>query len=169
MWIFKRTPPPPPPIYRRQPIATAALAVTLFATLIIGPTQYIARGMDAKIEKNAENIEDIQRVKATNENVKAALDELKEQRKEQADANKEQNTSIQTNQQAIQEILIRQEISAPKNITIKAKTVTEENRVVGKKAVPPDFFVKFHEMAPALQEKYLRYLRHKGYDTEGLE
>jgi len=175
--MFRQPPPPPPPFYKARPVATAGLVFTLFVTLIVGPTQYIARGMDAKIEKNSTNIESIQKEKATNETVKDTLMELKEQRKEQASANKEQNRSIQTNQIAIEKILIRQEIiKAPSGFGIKAEgksdsPKTERNVMVEakpKKILTPEQFEKYMTMAPELQEKYKRYLRHKGYDTEGL-
>ena len=178
MSIFNRfsPPPPPPPFYRRQPVATAALIVTLFATLIIGPSKYIAQGMDAKIEKNSTNIESIQKEKATNENVKDALIELKEQRKESAIANKEQNKSIQTNQQAIQGILIRQKIiKAPSGFNIKTepvikkKVITEENIVVKSKvALTPEQFEKYLSMAPDVRAKYKTYLKEIGKNVSML-
>ena len=166
---FQKPPPPPPPFYRRQPIATAGLVLTLFATLIIGPTQYIARGMDAKIDNNSKRIVDIQKEKATNENVKGALIELKEQRKEQSAANKEQNKSIQTNQIAIEKILIRQEvIKAPGGFAITGGKSDQPFEEKPKRILTPEQFERYMSMSPELQEKYKRYLRHKGYDTEGL-
>lgn len=172
--MFQKPPPPPPPFYRRQPVATAALVVTLFSVLIIGPTQYIASGMDKKIDANAKRIVDIEKEKATNENVKGAIIELKEQRKEQAEANKEQNKSIQTNQIAIEKILIRQEvISAPSGFGIKEKADTasvKKNTIteVKKRILTPEQFERYMTMTPEIQEKYKLYLEKKGYDTEGL-
>ena len=182
MSIFNRwrPPPPPPPFYRRQPVATVALVVTLFATLIIGPTKYIAQGMEAKIKTNTTDIKEVQKEKATNENVKDALMELKEQRKEQAVANKEQNESIQINQKAIQEILIRQElIKAPKGFGIKTekkiksvtkKVVTERDIVTKKQKVTltPEQFEKYISMTPEIRAKYKQYLEHTGKDVSGL-
>ena len=163
MSIFNRfqKPPPPPPFYRRQPVATASLVVVLFATLIIGPTQYIARGMDAKIDNNSKRIVDIQKEKATNENVKGAITELKEQRKEQAEANKEQNKSIQTNQIAIEKILIRQEvIKAPSGFGIKAETQpSTKKRVMLKKMkkLTPSEYIEYKKMSLEDKESYKKY------------
>ena len=172
---FQKPPPPPPPFYRRQPVASAALVLTLFSMLIIGPTQYIARGMDAKIDNNSKRIVDIQKEKATNENVKGAITELKEQRKEQAEANKEQNKSIQTNQIAIEKILIRQEvIKAPGGFQIKdSSKSTEEKHTMRevKKVKPtltPEQFEKYMTMAPDIRIKYKKYLESTGKDVSGL-
>jgi hypothetical protein len=175
--IFRQPPPPPPPFYKTRPVATAGLIFTLFATLVIGPTQYIARGMDAKIEKNATNIESIQKEKATNETVKDTLLELKEQRKEQAVANKEQNRSIQTNQIAIEKILIRQEIiKAPSGFGIKTEgkadsPKTERNVLVKAKpkaVLTPEQFERYLSMAPDIRVKYKNYLEQTGKDVSGL-
>ncbi len=176
MSIFNRfrQPPPPPPFYKARPVATAGLIFTLFATLVIGPTQYIARGMDKKIEKNSTNIESIQKEKATNENVKGALVELKEQRKEQAVANKEQNRSIQTNQIAIEKILIRQEIiKAPSGFAIKTEGKADSPKTIKvvkkpKAVLTPIEFQNYMDMPAARRIQYRKYLERAGKDVSNL-
>jgi len=187
---WRQPPPPPPPFYRRQPIATIGIILTIVGMFILGPVGYLWNGMAEELKNVRSKIETVEKDKVDNENLKETLNELKEQRKDQAAADKDQNKSIQTNQMAIERILIRQELAPPKNISIGGKA--EDTRtikpvakkkltvrrtpkkmskaVVGKKALPPDFFVKLDQIKdPEVKARYLRYLRHKGYDTEGLE
>jgi len=65
MSIFNRwrTPPPPPPIYRRQPLATAALVFTIVGTLILGPVGYLWNGM----------AEELKSVKVENKETRGAI------------------------------------------------------------------------------------------------
>jgi len=191
MSIFNRfrrepPPPPPPPIYKRQPIATAAVILTMVAMFVLGPIGYLWNGMAEEMKVVKAKIEEVQKEKATNEDVKAALEELKAQRKEQAAADKEQNNKLQTNQLAIKEILTRQEmLTAPKGFELRDRPkdagVTDTPRstkpketkmatlkVPEKKTIPPEQFEKYLEMKPENQERYRKYLERRGYDTDGL-
>jgi len=57
MSIFDRfrPPPPPPPIYKRQPIATIAVILTLISMFVLGPVGYIVKSIGEEMEKKANN------------------------------------------------------------------------------------------------------------------
>ena len=182
MSIFNRwkQPQPPPPIYKRQPAATAAVILTLVGMFVLGPVGYLWNGMAEEMKAVKAKVEEVQKEKATNEDVKAALEELKAQRKDQAVADKEQNDKLQTNQLAIKEILTRQEmITAPGGFKFRKKETPKDSPKIEaskdvffmkKKPIPPDYFVKIQAIEnPEARANYLKYLKHKGYDIEGLE
>lgn len=152
-------PPPPPPFYKARPVATAALIFTLFATLIIGPTKYIASGMEKKIDTNTEDIKEVQKEKATVEDVKESLTEMKETRK-----------AVQSNQIAIERILLRQELSEPKGFKIKTEEVSKTIKVVKKpKAVlTPVEFQNYMDMPQARRIQYRKYLERSGKNVSDL-
>ena len=150
---------------------------------VLGPIGIIYTSMSEELKTVRTKVGELQKEKATNEDVKAALEELKAQRKEQAVADKEQNDKLQTNQVAIERILIRQELVPPGGFklrddpgikeTPKRNTKTEESkisrlRVTKKPILSPDQFEKYLEMKPENQERYKKYLDRRGYDTDGL-
>ena len=53
--IFKKTPPPPEPIYKRQPIATAAVILTIIGMFVLGPIGALWNGMAEELKKKADN------------------------------------------------------------------------------------------------------------------
>ena len=173
---FRSEPPPPPPIYKRQPIATAAVILTLVGMFVLGPVGYLWNGMAEELKAVKAEVKELEKDKATNENVKEALNELKEQRKETQGSIKEQNNAIQKNQVAIERILIRQELLPPGGFKLKGKSDgpppgPEKPKMVTrteKRTLTPEEFSKYMEMKPEHQERYKKYLESRGYDTNGL-
>ena len=175
---FRSEPPPPPPIYKRQPIATAAVILTLVGMFVLGPVGYLWNGMAEELKAVKAEVKELEKDKATNENVKEALNELKEQRKETQGSIKEQNNAIQKNQVAIERILIRQELLPPGGFKLKGKsdgppaesTKEKVNRIVKqeKPVLTPEQFERYMEMKPEIQAKYKKYLESRGYDINGL-
>ena len=58
-WFRKEPPPPPPlPIYKKRPIATAAVLLTIISTFILGPVGVIFNGLteDLKLKANNETL-----------------------------------------------------------------------------------------------------------------
>jgi len=56
MWTFFRKPPPPPkPIYKRQPIATAAVILTIIGMFVFGPIGVIYNSMSEELKGKANN------------------------------------------------------------------------------------------------------------------
>ena len=179
---FKKEPPPPLPFYKRQPIATWAVVLTMVSMFVLGPIGYIFNGFTEELKDVKEKVAAVEKEKVDNENLKETLTELKEQRAETKEVLEQQNESIRTNQMAIQEILIRQEMitppsglsilapkpaskEAPANTnTVMPKTVT----IKEKKTLPPEYFERYLDMTPERQERYKVYLERRGYDVEGL-
>jgi hypothetical protein len=54
MWNFRKKP-TPLPIYKRQPIATAAVILTLIGMFILGPIGVIYKGMAEELKQKANN------------------------------------------------------------------------------------------------------------------
>jgi len=188
---WRQPPPPPPKKWFQQP----ALILTIVAMFVLGPVGVIYNSMSEELKDVRSKVEAVEKEKVDNENLKETLNELKEQRKEQTKSDKEQNESIQTNQMAIKEILIRQEVMEPKEVRIKqpaakkkstvkmAPKKTEAARASGntmsrdsakklqvrdKRVLTPEMFERYLEMKPEIQAKYKRYLKSRGYDVEGL-
>ena len=56
MWTFFRKPPPPPkPIYKRQPIATAAVILTIIGMFVFGPIGVIYNSISEELKGKANN------------------------------------------------------------------------------------------------------------------
>ena len=55
MWFFKKKPPPPPPIYKRRPIATIAVLLTMVSMFVLGPIGIIFNGLTENLKKKANN------------------------------------------------------------------------------------------------------------------
>jgi len=53
--IFRKPPPPPPPIYKRQPIATAAVILTIVGMFVLGPIGAIYKGLTEELKQKANN------------------------------------------------------------------------------------------------------------------
>jgi len=182
MSIFDRLkPPPPPPIYKRQPIATIAVILTIVGMFVLGPVGYLWNGMAEELKVVKSEVKNLEKEKVDNENLKDTLTELKQQRKETNDALKDQNNSIQTNQLAIKEILTRQEmLTAPKGFQIKGEVRTqpvkkievEENNInlveKQKVSLTPEQFERYLSMKPEIRAKYKKYLESTGKDVSGL-
>jgi hypothetical protein len=162
---------PPKPWYKNASIITPVIF-----GIILGLMSIVWNGMAADLKHAEEQIEEIQKEKATNADVKEALHELKTQTKEQNDA-------IQQNQLAIKELLIRQEIEkkAPVNLRIKGKSdgeptttpvVKREAKTVivekEKKVLSPEQFGKYLSLKPEIKVKYKAYLEKRGYDVSDL-
>ena len=54
MWIFKKKE-VPQPIYKRQPIATAAVILTVIGMFVLGPIGAVYKGMTEELKKKANN------------------------------------------------------------------------------------------------------------------
>ncbi len=100
--IFKR-PPPPEPIYKRRPIATAAIILTAVGMFVLGPIGAIYQGMTEELKTKADNKTVILLIEQIKENDQRQWKEIEK--------NREQQT-----------------ISAPKNFSIN--TDTERSKVV---------------------------------------
>lgn len=54
LWIFKKKE-PPLPIYKRQPIATAAVILTVIGMFVLGPVGIIYKGIAEELKQKANN------------------------------------------------------------------------------------------------------------------
>jgi hypothetical protein len=165
--IFKKEPPPPPkPWFKNVSIITPIV----FA-VIVGLMGIVWNGVAADLQNVERKIEEVEKEKATNADVKEALKELKSQ-------TKEQNEAIQQNQIAIKELLIRQEVQIPANFSIKGgesrttpvsdTTKKEANVKIEKKILNPEQFERYLSMRPEVKAKYKAYLEKRGYDVSDL-
>ena len=145
MWFLKKEPPPPPPpIYKRKPIASAAVVLTMIGMFVLGPVGAIYKGMTEELKK-----------KADYETVILIL-------KQQKEKDDRQWEEIKNNRQ-------QATISAPKSVRITGPTAVMNRKIEPKKQVlTPDQFEKYLNMTPDVQVKYKRYLKSRGYDVEGL-
>jgi cell division protein FtsX len=163
MWIFKKQPLPlPQPIYKRKPIATVAIILTIVATFVLGPIGVIYNSMSEELKNVRSKVEVVQKEKVDNTILKEALDDLKEERRDRNKKAEKRDDAIQQNQQAIQKILIRQELSVPKSLKIMG------SKSVQKLALTPEQFEKYILMSPKIRAKYKKYLKETGKDTSGL-
>lgn len=159
--FLKKPPPPPPPIYKRQPIATAAVVLTLVGMFVLGPVGIIYNGMSEELKRKVDN----KTLQLMIEKDREALKRQEEALKEKKAKDEKQDAAIVENQKTL--LMLRQQavIMAPKNVEVKKEaTITK----VQKKPLPPDFFEKYMTMKPEIQAKYKKYLESRGYDTEGL-
>lgn len=102
MWIFKKKE-PPLPIYKKRPIATAALILTVIGMFVLGPIGAIYQGMTEELKGKADNQTVILLIEQIKENDARQWKEIEK--------NREQQT-----------------ISAPKNFSIN--TDTEKSKVI---------------------------------------
>lgn len=164
MWFFKKQ--PPLPIYKRKPIATAAIILTIVATFVLGPIGVIYNSMSEELKNVRNKVEVVEKEKVDNTILKDALDDLKEERKDRNKKAEKRDEAIQQNQQAIREILIRQELAGPKGLKIMGKVV--ENNTKEKTTLTPEEFEKYISMSPKVRVKYKKYLKESGKDISGL-
>ncbi len=108
MWIFKRKE-PPLPIYRRKPIATAAVILTLIGMFVLGPIGAVYKGMTEELNK-----------KANNETVILYMQQQKEKDDQQWKA-------------------IERIIEAPRNLTIKNEASKDNVEVQKQVLTPEQF------------------------------
>ena len=83
MWIFnkKELPPPPPqPIYKRQPIATIAVIITLIGMFVLGPIGALWNTMADDLKKKADNATVILLMQQQKENDDRQWQEIRENR-----------------------------------------------------------------------------------------
>ena len=165
MWIFKKQQPlPPPPIYKRKPIATVAIILTIVATFVLGPIGVIYNSMSEELKNVRGKVEVVEKEKVDNTILKEALDDLKEERRDRNKKAEKRDDAIQQNQQAIQKILIRQELSVPKSL----KIMGSKSKSVQKLALTPEQFEKYILMSPKIRIKYKKYLKETGKDVSSL-
>jgi ABC-type lipoprotein release transport system permease subunit len=124
--MFRRKP-PPQPIYKRKPIATAAVILTMVGMFVLGPVGVIYNGMSEELKK-----------KADYDTVVLIL----RQQKEKDDRQWEEIQNIRQQQATI---------SAPKNLQMM-KAI--ELKV---KKLTPTEYVSFINMSSAQQAAYKKY------------
>ena len=160
-----RKPEPPPPIYKRQPLATAAVILTLVGMFVLGPVGVIYNSMSEELKKKVDN----KTLQLMIEKDREALKRQEAALKEKSAKDEKQDAAIIENQKTL--IMIRQKTAAPtapKSVVVRESSKIKASSAVKKKALPPDFFDKFIKLEPEVQEKYKRYLKARGYDVEGL-
>jgi hypothetical protein len=108
MWIFKKKE-LPLPIYKRKPIATAAIILTVVGMFILGPIGVIYQGMTEELKK-----------KANNETVILYMQQQKEKDDQQWKA-------------------IERIIEAPRNLTIKNEASKDNVEVQKQVLTPEQF------------------------------
>jgi hypothetical protein len=163
MSIFNlfRQPPPPEPFYKKAPIATAAVILTMIGMFVLGPIGYIWNGMTEELKKKVDNTTLQMMIQKDREAIARQTEELKE--KDQKDA--KQDAAIIENQKTL--IML----TSPQVVPFKKKVEVEESYIapkMEKKSIPPELFVKYWELKPEIQVKYKKYLEHQGYDVSGL-
>jgi ABC-type lipoprotein release transport system permease subunit len=160
-----RKPEPPPPIYKRQPLATAAVILTLVGMFVLGPVGVIYNSMSEELKKKVDN----KTLQLMIQKDREALQRQEAALKEKGVKDEKQDAAIIENQKTL--IMIRQKatvLDSPKRVVIKDTSRIKESSSVVKRPLPPDFFEKFIKLEPAIQERYKKYLEAKGYDIEGL-
>jgi len=144
--FHKEPPPPPPPIYKRQPIASAAVVLTFIGMFVLGPIGAIYKGMTEELKG-----------KADNKTVILLIEQIKENDKRQWE-------EIQKNRE--------QSIQAPKNMSVETNEVQNKSnmnvRVEKKVTLTPQEFEKYMSLAPDVRVKYKKYLESTGKDVSGL-
>jgi len=170
MWIFKRTPPPQPKIPQ-----WASISVPIIMAVLIGLVALVYNTMAADLQEVKEEVEKVEEKKVDNETLKILLENQKlmiQQQKEESDRQREGDAKkfevLQNNQtktlERIEEMQVQKQ--APKVI---APPSAFKIKVKAKPTLNPEQFEKVLSMDPDIRVKYLKYLKHKGYDTEGLE
>lgn len=101
-WPFRK--PPPEPIYKRQPIATTAVVLTIIGMFVLGPVGFLWNGMAEELKKKADNQTVIMLMQQQKENDDRQWQEIRENR----------------NQKLTQEVMVE------KKIKINKPTLTPE-------------------------------------------
>lgn len=168
LWFFRKQPSlPPPPIYKRKPIATVAVILTIVATFVLGPVGVIYNSMSEELKNVRSKVEVVQKEKVDNTILKEALNDLKEERRDRNKKAEKRDDAIQQNQQAIQKILIRQELAAPKGLKLMGKSIQVDTKKE-KTTLTPQQFEKYLSMSPEVRVKYKKYLKETGNDVSNL-
>lgn len=168
LWFFKKQQPlPPPPIYKRKPIATVAVILTIVATFVLGPVGVIYNSMSEELKNVRSKVEVVQKEKVDNTILKEALNDLKEERRDRNKKAEKRDEAIQQNQQAIQKILVRQELAAPKGLKLMGKSIQVDTKKE-KTTLTPQQFEKYLSMSPEVRVKYKKYLKETGNDVSNL-
>ena len=83
MSIFNilKNPPPPKPIYKRQPIATAAIILTIVGMFVLAPVGALWNGMAEELKKKADNTTVILLIQQQKQENDRQWEEIKENRK----------------------------------------------------------------------------------------
>jgi hypothetical protein len=74
---------PPPPIYKRKPIATAMLVLTMVTIFVLGPVGIIYKGMSEELKKKADYETVILILRQQKEKDDRQWEEIKNNRKQQ--------------------------------------------------------------------------------------
>lgn len=103
-WFFQKEAPTPPPlpVYKRQPIASLAVVLTLIGMFVLGPVGVLWNGMAEELDK-----------KADNETVIMLMQQMKEindRQWEEIKNNRSQPKAMINNQVQTQKVEITQEI-----------------------------------------------------------
>lgn len=130
MLFFRKPPPPPQPFYKKQPVATFAVLLTIIITFVLTPVGVIYDGMSEELEK------------------KADYDTLILIMKQQKEKDDRQWEEIKNNRQSQQTA-----IQPPKNVQI---VQPEAIKMVVKKLTPEEYLA-FVKMTPEQQEAYKKY------------
>jgi hypothetical protein len=132
--------PPPEPIYKRKPIATAALIFTMVVTLILGPVGLLWNGMT----------EEMKSVKGETKDNRGAVFQNQLAIKE-----------LLTRQQMM--------LEPPTKLKVIKSGITRKVEPQKPKSfLTPSQFERYMTMKPEIQAKYKKYLESRGFDTEGL-
>jgi len=121
--------PPPEPIYKRRPIASIAVILTMIGMFVLGPVGAIYNGMTEELKGKADNATVILLIEQIKENDKRQWEEIK--------SNRQQKVAI----------------SAPKNTQI-VKSQAIKLKV---KQLTPSEYVTYTKMNPEQQESYRKY------------
>jgi len=163
---FRKPEPPPPPIYKRQPIATAAVILTLIGMFVLGPVGVIYNGMSEELKKKVDN----KTLQLMIQKDREALQRQETALKEKGAKDEKQDAAIIENQKTL--IMIRQRatvLDAPKSVKVKSSGQISSSQVRNdKRVLTPEQFEKIMKLSPEVREKYKKYLEAKGYDTTGL-
>ena len=103
-------PPPKEVFYRKNPIATIAVILTMIGMFVLGPIGAIYNGMTEELKQKVDN-------KTLQLMIEKDRAEIKRQQKE----NEKQGQAIVENQKAIQELLIYQKVRIPNSSTAPSK------------------------------------------------
>ncbi len=152
----RREPPPPQPFYKKKPIASIAVILTIVGMFILGPLGVIYNSMSEELKQKVDNT-----------TLQLMIEKDRDALKRQEVKNEGQEKAIIENQKAIQKILIRQE-STKSGKKENIKKEAPDLNFLEKMVIPPEMFEKYMKLKTKLKSQYKEYLTNKGYDTEGL-
>lgn len=149
MWIFKKPLPPPEPIYKRQPLATLAVILTLVSIFVLGPVGIIFNGMSDELKQKVDN----QTLQLMLQNQQILIEQnKKEAEKKREDDTKKFEELQRTQRQTLQTIqnLQNQIQAAPVQKQVPQVTITKEifEYYI---SLPPDKKIEFKKLHPSYQ------------------